>query len=340
MDRRREHERDPDRPVQGSLHAPPVPCCEKGPARHAERSDGSGRVGTKQRGQRAEQAGVELPALHVGNEADEQCGSGLQVGGREKKSGDDGRGCRYGPLPGDGRKGHERGQLHGARQTEQRSAGDGGSPCARPVQREDGGHHRQDAERLHVTAPRDLDEDKRRPEIEQRRQSGSSPAPRRQTFEDQAHAEIRQEPRRLEQEHAGADQPEGPEHELRAGWIDRRDRGMVDEGVPIGVQGPESRVRRGMEERVHAVRLNPPVPQVSIDVVRQMGLRRQQGDAAEDGDRPHLPPFDGSLGVTGSGGHVAPERADPESQRRPRRPAQLGQPGEEDKAGDQQDAQP
>ncbi len=308
---------DGGREEEGGAHGP-----EQRPRDAPAAQRGADRDGAHDRGRRdsggpaedglqeGEEGRVEAPAGRVLAQAREQVGAGPRVRQVEQR--------RYqqthegGARPASASERGERGQggeLH-RRAEPQQAAGE--PPVPVPGQEEERRHHGQQPERLEVPAPRDLHEDQRRPEPEEQRDGGAVAARRRQPVQHRRHAEVRRDPRGLEERHRRTEEREEGEDGLGAGRVDGRDVRVVHQRPPIGGQGIEGRVRRGVRERVDAVDGDVAVPEVAPQVLREVGQQRQEGQPPGDAD----PPQDGA------GAGRIPRREGPE------RPEVAG-PGQE-----------
>ena len=329
MDRRGEGDRASDRPVEGPLQAPATPRRVAGEAGHGGGREALGPGRAEQGHERRVEAGVELPSVRVGGEAPDQRAAGRQVGQVEEHRHRDRRGPRGHPPAGSRWNPGGRGELDRDPQTEQR-AGQGGSPPAPWPGRDDeeSSQHREDSQRLHMAAPRHLEKDERRQEVEQWGERGSARPGRRQPVEQPADAEVCQDPCRLEEEHGRTDRRQGPEDELGARRIDGRHGRVVDQRVPARSQRGEDGVGGRVEIGVYAVDLDPAVPQVAVDVVGEPRRQRKQGESRKDRQRPQFPSADRPARMPCRGEDVRAERCCPQDRGRPGRSSSARHPAE------------
>jgi len=329
MDRRGERDRTSDRPVEGPLQAPATPRGVAGEAGHRCRREALSPGRTEQGRERRVEAGIELPSLRVGREAPDQRAAGREIGQvEERRHGDRRDPCGDSPA-GCGRNRGGRGELDRGPQTEQRAGQGGSAPAAVPGgDDEESSQHREDAERLHMAAPGDLEKDKGRPQVEQRGERGSARPRRRQPVEHPADGQVRQDPCCFEEQYRRADCREGPEDELGARRIDGRHGRVVDERVPARSQRGEDGVGGRVQIRVYAVDLDPAVPQVAVDVVGEPRRQREQGESREDRQRPQLASADRPLRMPFRGKHVRTERGSPQDRGRPWRSSSARYPAE------------
>ncbi len=139
-----------------------------------------------------------------------------------------------------------------------------------------------------MTAPRDLDYQQRGPEVEQLREAPATACDGRDTPEQPAGAEVEPEPEQLRLEDRAARQRDREECELRERRVDGRHVRVVDQPLIDGADLRQLDRGRGVAVGVDAGELHLTVPQVSIDVVRQLGSERQQDHAHCDGDAPDV----------------------------------------------------
>ena len=137
---------------------------------------------------------------------------------------------------------------------------------------------------LHAT----LDHQQRAPEVEQLGEAPATARDGRDTPEQPAGAEVEPEPEQLRLENRAARQRDREERKLCERRVDGRHVRVVDQ--PLIDRTDLRQLDRGgrVAVWVDARELHLAVPQVSIDVGRQLGRERQQDQAHCDGDAPDV----------------------------------------------------
>ena len=125
----------------------------------------------------------------------------------------------------------------------------------------------------------------------------------------------------LKTHQAGPAEGQKREHDLGPRRIDGGHVRVIDEWPPRGAQLFERRRRGRMRVGVHAIGLNPPVPDVPVDVLGKSRRRREDPGPERDPGRPDVPAVRSRTVRRGSGGRraeVGRERHGPQRNRRPR----------------------
>ncbi len=215
---------------------------------------------------------------------------------------------------------------------------------SRPEDRE---RHHEEANRFQMPAPRDLDHQEGRPEVEEKRGSRGPTGAACDRREHPRRREVERHPHALHPRDADPDSGEHGEKALGEGRVDRGDGRVVDQGVPRSPKRLELGRPWGVQVRVHPVRLNPPIPQVSVEVVAEEWSDGKESESPGDGDEPdHLMGPDrvrrGDARPHAAGGtEVASERASEEEQSWPRvlLDGCLAEENQEEDLGDSPSAQ-
>ncbi|KPJ84113.1 MAG: hypothetical protein AMS19_01840 [Gemmatimonas sp. SG8_23] len=303
--------------------------------------------------------------LAVGSKTGEQAGSGGCVrcvqdhdGEEERPDGGDrgrnrGRRASALPLRQSGKCGC-RGQLHeGAeRQKRPRYGGKGARvasarmirgprqagvawPCPHTGRRPHGPGQRKQSQGLEVRAPRHLDDQDGRPQV-QHEHRGLVPARGpRHPAEQPSGREVAREPESFHEDEARTRRGHQEEGELREGWVDRRDGGVVDVGVVFGAERCEGGVRRRVQEGVRARELDVAVPEVPVEVVAELRRERDEHDAHRRCEEPDDPEGGSCCGTgatrgsdQGSGAGVRCESASEQEDPGPRKAVRRRNPPE------------
>ena len=171
-----------------------------------------------------------------------------------------------------------------------------------PARHENQRRQQEEADRVEVGAPRRLDDQEGRPEVPDEHGGGVAARAARDPVEEEAATEIEAEPDELGGDDGAAgegDRGAGPcrdadwharagvpdertaqerndtEQQLAERRVDGRDLGVVDRPVPGGAQSGEGFVAGWMGVGIDALREKVAVPEVAVDVVRELGRKRE-----------------------------------------------------------------
>ena len=186
---------------------------------------------------------------------------------------------------------------------------------------------KEEADRVEVGAPRRLDDQEGRPEIPDEHGGGVAARAAGDPVQEEAAAEIEAEPEELGGDDGAAGEGDcaagraecaagqgarsnapcrrsaqkrhRTEQQLAERRVDGRDLGVVDLPVPGGAQGCEGIVAGWMGVGIDTLRQEVAVPEVAVDVVGELGRKREECEPGEDGDGP-----DEGDGGGGAGGAV------------------------------------
>lgn len=194
-----------------------------------------------------------------------------------------------------------------------------------------------------MTAPRDLDHQQRGPEVEQLREAPAAARDGRDTPEQPGGTEVEPEPEQLCLEDRAARQRDREECELSERRVDGLHVWVVDQPSIDGTDLRQLDRGRGVAVGVDARELHLAVPQVSIDVVRQLGRERQQDQAHCDGDAPDIEVSAARVQDLARADRVRRERPTEDEQPHPREgrtrpPPESGEQCQLHHPGDGQDA--
>ncbi len=173
---------------------------------------------------------------------------------------------------------------------------------------------KEEADRVEVGAPRRLDDQEWGPEIPDEHRGGVAARAACDPVQEETAAEIEAEPEELGGDDGAAGEGDGAagraeraagqgarsnapcrrsaqkrhrtEQQLAERRVDGRDTGVVDLPVPGGAQGCEGIVAGWMGVGIDALREEVAVPEVAVDVVGELGRKREKREPGEDGNGP------------------------------------------------------